>query len=117
MRKPVTFQFGGIARSVTIELGLAVKLENALGRGVLQIAGELRNLTARFADCLTIIRVALAETGVVYTEAEAFKHIEVEGIVSAQIAATQIVNALFVTNDKAPAQKGKAARPLVTGTP
>jgi hypothetical protein len=108
MRKPVTFIFGGISRSVEVELGLAPKIENELGRGVLQIASELRSLTARFSDCVSIIRVALAANGAGYTEAEAYKHIESEGIVEAQLIALKIVNALFIV-DNGKAKKGKAA--------
>lgn len=116
MRPPIEFVFGGQARTVTATIGLAVKIEDAIGRGVISLSGPLQALEARINDAVTVIRVAMANDGVVYTQEKCLQLCEVEGIVATQLTALRIINGLFAPAAGADAKKAKktngATRPL-----
>jgi hypothetical protein len=118
MRKPVDFTLGGRSYSVTVEIGHAIEIENALGRGVLSVVPLLSKGEARLIDAANVIRSVLAKDGVRYDVDKVVSLCATEGLIETQVTALRLINALFVT-DGAPAKKGKAAAagPLATATP
>lgn len=121
MRKPIEFVFGGVERSVTVEIGLAVKIEAATGKGVFALVDPLRSFEARLNDAVTVVRLALAESGTVYSQDKALTLCAVEGIIETQVSALRVINELFLKPDsdaaKKPKRKGSNdASPLVAET-
>lgn len=113
-RGTVSFRFGGLARTVRVELGLAIDVEEATGTGALDLAGQLFRSQARFGQALVVIRCALARNGVVYDDSDMLEYAQHEGITETMLTAGKIMGALFVKPTKA----GKAdAGAATTGAP
>lgn len=117
MRKPFNYQFGGQSRTVVVEIGHGVEIENATGVGVLVLMDKMRNLRATITECAHVIRVALAANGQHYTLDKVMElAMDGDGIVDLQVTALSIINQLFLKpaadEAKKPAKSKGSSDPL-----
>lgn len=115
MRKPFNYTFGGKSRSVTMEIGHAVEIENATGMGIIALMDKMRALKGNIGECTAILSVALAANGQPMAPEQIMRAAMVEGLVDFQVTALSILNQLFIAPteaEKKPSKKNGAADPL-----
>lgn len=96
----VSFTLGGQKRAAKVTIDLALEIEAATGKGVMALMREYLDATARLAQTIEILRLALKSNGQVYTTDEVQGMIGLDELVLATAHAGAIIGAIMAGGSK-----------------
>jgi len=113
--RSVDITFGGIKRSLRIELGHAPNFEAATGLGAFTLYKEIHNRSVTTTVLAETLRTAFAVNGAKYSQAEIFDMIKTDGLIEAYVTAELLIMQLFLTPEGTKeATSGKKSKPAGT---
>lgn len=104
-RGTVKVTINGRERTLKAAIKLVPEIEDATGKGLTTLAGEILTQRGRITDVAHVLRIALADAGTNLSFADVLGIIEHDGITQSTITAGLFLGAFYPQRESGPSQK------------
>lgn len=96
---PIKIKLGGLVHTLRVEIGLAPKIEDATGLGILTICQQFATMASTTSVLTAVFREAFEANGKIYTPEQVFDMFQYEGLMHAY-AQARVILAEFLRKPK-----------------